>query len=117
MNFKSTVLWLGDESHSWNQNKFKIGAINSKNDPTRELLSFQNELLHQALGGRRPLRRPHQRLDRHHLEDHHFLGGGTGGLQTHQIPTGLEALAAKIGSVALFVGCVVTWPWALNCAP
>jgi len=49
---------------------------------------FQNELFHQALGRGGPVRWPHQRPHRHHLEDHHFMGGGPSGLQAHQISTG-----------------------------
>ena len=47
-----------------------------------------DELFHQAFGGRRPLRWPHQRPHRHHLEDHHLLGGRNRRLQTHPFSAG-----------------------------
>ena len=43
--------------------------------------NFQDELLHPQPCGGRPVRGPHLRPDRHHLEDHHLVGGGGRGLQ------------------------------------
>ena len=54
----------------------------TKNTETRLMIhSFQDELLHPQPCGGRPVRGAHLRPDRHHMEDHHLLGGGGRGLQ------------------------------------